>query len=281
MASFPEDPRNAELTLLIARQEYRDGNVQSAMNSYRDFLNTFQEDPKRPEVLIELASIEGQEGLNAEAYNDLNTFLREFPGRPEEAQAFLDQIDYATKLGRIPEMMALYDSFRNSYPNHNQFRNSYLNETRALITVGDTPMALEVLEEGVVRSPGIDDDPQVQELLLSLYLDEGRIEDWAGASEEYLRRDPNPQQHLNQRFAKYSQVAQVYQELGRTTDAQRNFDLAMENKPPDASGEALYTIAGGYKRMGLDDSYRSVLEVMRNLNDPLWQRIANQELAQG
>jgi tetratricopeptide (TPR) repeat protein len=178
-------------------------------------------------------------------------------------------------------MMALYNIFHDAFPNHAQFANSYVAEARTLLTVGDTPMALSVLEEGVVRAPGLDDDPQVQELLLSLYLEEGRIEDWAGASEDYLRREPNPQNNLAQRFMRYSQVAQVYQELGRTTDAERNFDLAMENKPPDASGEALYAIAGGYKRMGLNDSYRQVLEVMRDLNDPLWQRIANQELAQG
>jgi tetratricopeptide (TPR) repeat protein len=115
---------------------------------------------------------------------------------------------------------------------------------------------------------------------LSLYLDEERVEDWAGASEEYLRRDPNPQANLAERFSKYSQIAQVYQELGRTSDAQRNYDLAMANKPPDATGESLYAIAGGYRRMGLNDSYKSVLEEMTKLSDPLWQRVANQELAQ-
>jgi TolA-binding protein len=281
LESYPEDPRAPELTLLMARQEYKDNRVPDALARYRSYLDGYPEDPARADVLLEIASLEGSAGMPEAAYADLETFRREFPNRPEEPQAILDEIGYATALGRIPEMTTLYDLFRSAYPNHPQVPDSFLSETRSLLAAGDGAQALSVLEDGVVRVPGIDDDSSVQDLLLSLYLDQGRVEDWAGATEEYLRRDPNPQTRLADRFQKYSQVAQVYQELGRQTDAQRNYDLAMSNKPPDASGEALYAIAGGYKKMGLDDSYRSVLEVMLSLPDPLWQRVASQELGQG
>jgi tetratricopeptide (TPR) repeat protein len=73
-------------------------------------------------------------------------------------------------------------------------------------------------------------------------------------------------------------VGQVYQELGRQQDARRNFDLALANRPTDASGESLYTIAGAYKKMGLEDQYKSVLQIIAALPDPLWQNVANQEL---
>jgi tetratricopeptide (TPR) repeat protein len=146
------------------------------------------------------------------------------------------------------------------------------------MTGGRNSRALATLERGVVQSPGLDDSKPVQDLLLTLYLDEGRIEDWAGAMEEFLGRDPDPQASLPDRFAKYSQVAQVYQELGRQQDAQRNYDLALANRPGDASGESLYTIADAYRKMGLEGPYRGVLEIMQNLPDPMWQNVANQEL---
>ncbi|MDR2613225.1 MAG: tetratricopeptide repeat protein [Deltaproteobacteria bacterium] len=281
LENYPSDPRAPELVLLSARQDYREGDTGGALERYRRYLDGYPEHPERPLVLLEAAAIEGSLGINDQAYNDLETFRREFPGRPEEAQATLDEISHARALGRVPEAVALYDIFRESFPNHPRFSQSFLDETRMLLENGDPSAALAILEDGVVRSPGIDDTRDVQELLLSLYLGQNRIEDWAGAQEEFLRRDPDPQARLAERFERYSQVGQVYQELGRATDAQRNLDLAMANKPPEASGEALYTIAGGYKRMGLTDSYRQVLQVMSELPDPLWQRVAEQELAQG
>jgi TolA-binding protein len=279
--SYPNDPRSGDLTLLAARQELKTGDPQEALNGYREYLDSFPVHPERPEVLLEMAAIEGSMGLNAHAYDDLETFRREFSGRPEEAQVTLDEIGYARALGRIPDAVALYDIFRSDFPAHPQFRQTFLDETSMLMGEGLEAEALGVLEDGVVRSPGIDDAPEVQELLLSLYLNQNRVEDWAGAQEEFLGRDQNPGEHLAERFTRYAQVAKVYQELDRAADAQRNFDQAMANKPPDASGEDLYAIAGGYRRMGLNDSYRSVLQVMSQLSDPLWQRVANQELAQG
>jgi hypothetical protein len=52
----------------------------------------------------------------------------------------------------------------------------------------------------------------------------------------------------------------------------------MANRPADASGESLYTIADAYRRMGLEQPYRNVLEIMQGLSDPMWQNVANQEL---
>ncbi|MDR3152788.1 MAG: tetratricopeptide repeat protein [Deltaproteobacteria bacterium] len=280
MESFPDDPRNPELTLLAARQEYKDNLTQASLDHYRKYLEAYPQDKDRGEVLLEVAAIEGSLGQNEMAYNDLETFRREFTGHPEEAQATLDEIGYARAMGRVNEATVLYDVFREAFPSHPMFRQSFLDETAMLLESGRNGDALAILEDGIVRSPGMDDDKRVQDLLLSLYLNQNRVEDWAGAQEEFLRRDQNPQASLEDRFSRYTRVAQVYQELDRAGDAQRNFDLAMANKPPDAPGDALYTIAGGYKRMGLDDSYRQVLEVMSQLQDPLWQRVARQELAQ-
>jgi TolA-binding protein len=281
LESYPSDPRASDLTLLAARQQYRSGDAQGALVLYRDYLDNFPVHPDRPQVLMEVAAIEGSMDIPAMAYNDLETFRREFSGRPEEAQVTLDEIGYARSMDRIQDAAILYDIFRQDFPSHPMFRQSFLDETRMLMDAGLNSDALAILEDGVVRSPGIDNSPDVQELLLSLYLSQNRVEDWAGAQEEFLRREQNPAEHLKDRFARYMQIAQVYQELDRAADAQRNFDQAMANKPPDASGEDLYAIAGGYKRMGLNDSYRSVLQVMSELPDPLWQRVASQELAQG
>ncbi|MDR2200163.1 MAG: tetratricopeptide repeat protein [Deltaproteobacteria bacterium] len=279
--SYPDDPRTPDVELLRARLEYKEDMPEASLGHYREFLDRYPEHPSRPEVLLEVAAIEGGRGDYDRAFNDLEIFRREFPGRPEEPGAILDQIGYASALNRIDEAVSLYDIFRENFRNHPRYSQSFLDETRMLLARNRTGEAVDVLEDGIVNVPGLDDDPDVENLLLGLYLDEGRIEDWAGASEEYLRRDPNPSANLAERFRRYSQVAQVYQELGRAADAERNYDLALRNKPPDASGEALYTIAGGYKKMGQMESYRAVLEVMKSLPDPVWQKVADQELRQG
>jgi tetratricopeptide (TPR) repeat protein len=215
---------------------------------------------------------------NPQAYNDLAAFRRDYPGRPEEPDVLLDQVNLAKVMGRIDDVGALYDIFRANYPTHPQFAESYLDQTRTEMAAGRRPQALATLERGIVANEGLDNSKPVQDLILGLYLDEGRIEDWAGAMEEFLGRIPNGEGDLADRFAKYIQVAQVYQELGRQQDAQRNFDLAMVNRPAEPSGESLYTIAGAYKKMGLEEQYRNVLQIIATLPDPLWQNVATQEL---
>ena len=315
LALYPDDPRIPELTLLTARREVKDGQIEPGVAHYRDYLQRFPERPDRPQVLLELAAMESAMGLPGAAFDDLEDFRDNFAGRPEEAQATLDQIELAKRLNRPNDAFRLYNAFRSRFPQHPQFAQSFLDEIAMAADIGrvddasalyeqfrqrlpDNPyfpqsfidqarmemaagrrsQALATLESGVVQSPGLDNAKPVQDLLLNLYLDEGRIEDWAGAMEEYLGRDPNPQASLPDRFAKYSQIAQVYQELGRQQDAQRNFDLALANRPADATGESLYTIADAYRRMGLEGPYRNVLEIMQGLPDPMWQNVANQEL---
>ena len=229
--------------------------------------------------MLELAALEGAMGREADAFDDLAAFRSSYPGRPEELQALIDQIALAARLGRVDDAGALYDVFREEFPDHPDFARSFLDQTRLEMAAGRRGQAIATLERGIVDSPGLDNSKPVQDLLLGLYLDEGRIEDWAGAVEEFIGRDQNPQANLPDRFAKYSQVAQVYQELGRQRDAQRNFDLAMANRPPQVTGESLYTIAGAYRRMGLENQYRDVLQIMQGLPDPMWQNVANQELS--
>jgi tetratricopeptide (TPR) repeat protein len=312
---YPQDQRIPELTLLTARREIKEGMIDPAVEHYRQYLDRFPERSDRPQVLLELAAMESSYGLPGAAFDDLERFRRDFAGRPEEPQATIDQINLARSLNRPNDAFRLYGVFRSRFPNHEYFAQSFLDEialcvslnriddasalygmfrqalpdnpyfpqsfldqTRMEMAAGRPSRALATLESGIVQNPGLDDSKPVQDLLLSLYIDEGRVEDWAGAMEEFLGRDPNPQANLTDRFAKYSQVAQVYQELGRQQDAQRNFDLAMANRPADASGESLYTIADAYRRMGLEQPYRNVLEIMQGLSDPMWQNVANQEL---
>jgi tetratricopeptide (TPR) repeat protein len=275
---YPEDERIPELTLLLARREKKESQFNQAIEHYRNYLDNYPSRSDRPQVILELAAFEKERGLNLEAYNDLTSFRNEYPNRPEQPQVLLDQANLAAALGRIDDMANLYDIFRSEYPSHQEFSNTFLEQTRFEMAYGRNAAALATLERGIINSPDLDNNKQVQDLLLNLYLDEGRVEDWAGAMEEFLGRDTNPEANLSDRYAKYSQVAQVYQELGRTQDAQKNFDLALANRPSDASGESLYTIASAYKMMGLDEQYKSVLQIIQTLPDPLWQNVANQEL---
>jgi tetratricopeptide (TPR) repeat protein len=276
---YPDDPRTPELTLFTARRDMREGFNQEGLNRYREYVDNYPDRSDRPEVMLEMAAIETDLGADAQAYNDLAAFRRDYPGRPEEPQVLLDQVNIDKVLGRVDDVGALYDIFRANYPTHPQFAESYLDQTRTEMAAGRRGQALNTLERGIVANDGLDNSKDVQDLILGLYLDEGRIEDWAGAMEEFLGRTANGEGDLSDKFAKYVQVAQVYQELGRAQDAQRNYDLAMANRPSDPSGESLYSIAGAYKKMGLETQYRNVLEIIAALPDPLWQNVANQELS--
>jgi tetratricopeptide (TPR) repeat protein len=276
---YPNDERIPDLTLLTARMEIRQGQNQAALDHYQEFIDNYPQRQDRPEVILELASIESDLGLNQQAFDDLANYRRDYPDTPQEAQILMDQINLAKNMNRVDEVANLYDIYRSKFTANPQFGQTFLEQTRFEMASGRNGQALSTLERGIVADPGLDDTKPVQDLLLSLYLEEGRVEDWAGAMEEFLSREQNGQGDLSDRFAKYLQVAQVYQELGRSQDAQRNYDLALANRPAEVSGESLYTIAGAYRRMGLQDQYRSVLEIISSLPDPLWQNVANQELS--
>jgi tetratricopeptide (TPR) repeat protein len=279
LTQFPDDPRVPELTLLTARRDIREGNSQEAFDLYHQYINNYPDRSDRGEVILETSAIEADLGQSAQAFNDLSTYRRDYPGSPQESQVLLDQVNLAKVMGRVDDVGALYDIFRASYPTDPYFAESYLDQTRVEMAAGRIGQAINTLERGIVANEGLDNSRPVQDLILSLYLDDGRVEDWAGAMEEFLGRVPNGRGDLNDRFAKYIQVAQVYQQLGRQQDAQRNFDLAMANRPTEASGESLYSIAGAYKQMGLEEQYRNVLRIIAELPDPLWQNVANQELS--
>jgi tetratricopeptide (TPR) repeat protein len=281
LEKFPKDPRAPDILLLQARMELKEKRDNQALAHYHEFINTYLERPDRPEVILEVANIERGKGLNQEAFNDLLRFRQDYPGHPNEPAIILDQVDLATNLGQIENIVALYSIFRDLYPRHAMVTQSYLDETRQLIAAGRNGQAVSILEEGIVKTPDLDKNRQVQDLLLGLYLDEGRAEDWAGALEEFLGREDSNSSNIAERYNKYTQIAQVYQELGRQGDAERNYDLALLNRPPDASGESLFSIAGGYRKIGREDKYRSVLEIISSLPDPLWQNVANQELNRG
>jgi TolA-binding protein len=281
LEKYPNDPRAADLLLLQARLELKENRNDPALAHYHEFINTYPERADRPDVILEMVDIERSLGLNQEAFNDLYRFRRDYPGHPNEPQVVLDQVDLAFNMNQIDQAVALYSVFRDNYPRHQKITQTYLDETRQLIAAGRTGQAVGILEEGILKTPDLDRNKQVQDLLLGLYLDEGRAEDWAGALEEFLGREAATPGNLADRFNKYTQIAQVYQELGRQADAERNYDLAIANRPPDASGESLFAIAGGYKKMGRDERYRSTLEIISALPDPLWQNVANQELNRG
>jgi tetratricopeptide (TPR) repeat protein len=276
---YPNDERIPELTLLTARMELRDGQNQAGIDHYHRFIDNYPQRQDRPDVMLELAAIETNLGLNPQAFEDLANYRREYPDSPQEATVLMDQVNLAKVMGRVDDVGNLYDIYRSKFTENPQFGETFLDQTRVEMAAGRNGQALATLERGIVADEGLDNSKPVQDLLLNLYLEEGQVEDWAGAMEEFLGRGQNGQGDLNDRFSKYLQVAQVYQELGRSPDAQKNYELALANRPPEVSGESLYTIAGAYKRMGMTDQYKSVLQLIAALPDPIWQNVANQELS--
>ena len=277
-STFPDDPRNPDLLLVQARQELKLGREQNALEHYNQLINQYPSSPLAPDAYLETAAAEAKLGRPQEAWNHLDRYRSLFPDHSGRAQAMLAQANLGRELGRLDEAINLYRLFRENYPYSDEAPATCLAQARLEIAAGRAPDAANTLEAGVLATPQLDSDPQVQALLTDLYLESGRIEDWAAIVEKNLNRGINPQASPEDRFLKYSQLAQVYQELGRTEDAERNYDSALVNRPPTASAESIYAVATAYKKMMRPEKYAATLALVRDAGDPFWQKIAEEEL---
>jgi len=276
--TFPEDGRNPDLLLLQARRELKSGLGSEALIHYREFLVRFGQDERLPDIYLETAAAEIGLNLRAEAWDRLNRYLAAFPAHPGRPQALLDAVELGRQLGRLPESAELLENYRRDYPASASTPATFLAEARLRLAAGDQAGALSTLENGVMSQPALDHDPQVQALLIELYLEEGRVEDWAAQVEKNLDR-AGVRLTPSDRFQKYYQLAQVYQELGRNPDVERNLDSALANRDTGVSAENLYAVAQGYKRLLRPDKYRATLFLIQEADDPFWQKIAAEELA--
>ena len=277
--NFPEDPRVPGLLLVQARQEVKLGKIDDALNHYREIIEQHPGSSLTPDVYLELAAAEIRAGLRLPAWERLDRYRNLFPNHPGRPKALLDQAELGRQMGRPDEAAELYRVFRRDYPDSPQAPSTFLAQARLQIAAGDSEGAIAALEEGLLTSPPLDADANVQALLTDLYLETGRVEDWAAIVERNLDRAENPRADLEGRFLKYNQLGQVYQELGRPADAERNFDKALENRPPSVSPETLYALATSYKNMLRPEKYVDTLRLVLNSGDPFWQRIAEEELA--
>ncbi len=277
--AYPEDPRDPTLLLIMARQEMKMDRGLEAIAHYQEFLDLYPNNELTPDVYLETAAAESQLNLLLLAWEHLDRYrniYRNHSGRPK---ALLDQVELGRRLGRLDEAINLYRIFRNDYPDLPQVPLTFLAQARMEIAAGRPESAIATLEEGVLKFPLLDTDPDVQALLTDLYLETGRVEDWAAIVERNLNRTEKTPANLQDRFLKFNQLAQVYQELGRVAEAERNFDAALDSLPPGASPEAVYAIATSYKNMLRPEKYAATLRILAGGTDPLWQGIANQELA--
>jgi len=275
--TFPEDRRNADLLLIQARRELKSGLGAEALDHYRQFLAQYLKDDRLADVYLETAAAEVSLNQRAEAWERLNSYITAFPAHPGRAQAIMDAVDLGRSLGRLPETVGLLELFRRDYPNSPAASPTFLAEARLKLAIGDQAGAVTTLENGVLSRTELDNDPQVQALLTELYLEEGRVEDWAALVEKNLNRAGGGPAD---RFQKYYQLAQVYQELGRNPDVERNLDSALANRT-GVSAENLYAVAQSYKRLLRPEKYRATLLLVREAQDPFWQKVAADELAAG
>ncbi len=277
--TFPDDSRTPDLLLIQARQEMKESLYDEALGHYQELLDKHPQNGLTPGAYLEVAAAENRLGRLPEAFNHLDEFQKLYPTYDSRPKAILDQAEIGSQLGRYDEAIALYELFRKDYEKAPEFPATFLTQARLEIAAGRPQAALDVLEEGLLTSPQLDNDPDVQALLTDLYLEVGRIEDWASLVERNLGRDPNPQADLAGRFLKFNQLAQVRLELGQTAEAERDFDAAIANRPPGVSPETLYAIAGSYKRLSRPDKYANTLALVRDAGDSFWQKIASDELA--
>jgi tetratricopeptide (TPR) repeat protein len=276
--TFPEDERNADLLLIQARRELTSGLGDEALGHYQQFLDAYGKDRRQADVYLEAAAAEISLNQRAAAWERLNRYIPLFPAHSGRPQAILDAVDLGRQQGHLSEAVGLLELFRRDYPDASQAPGTFLAEARLKLSVGDQAGAVTTLENGALSRPELDRDPQLQTLLTELYLEEGRVEDWAALVERNLdraERGTSP----SDRFQKYYQLAQVYQELGRNPDVERNLDSALANRDSGVSAENLYAVAQGYKRLLRQEKYRAALLLVRETGDPFWQQVATEELA--
>jgi tetratricopeptide (TPR) repeat protein len=278
--TFPEDGRNADLLLIQARRELKSGLGEEALSHYQEFLERYVKDKRLADVYLETAAAEASLNQPAAAWDRLNHYITAFPAHPGRHQAILDAVDLGRRLGRLPEAVGLLEIFRRDYPDSPSASATFLAEARMRLASDDQAGAVTTLEKGVLSRPELESDPQVQSLLTELYLEEGRVEDWAALVERNLNRAVGGSTPSD-RFQKYYQLAQVYQELGRNLDVERNLDSALANRDAGVTAEKLYAVAQGYKRLLRSEKYRATLLLVRETNDPFWQKVAADELAAG
>ncbi len=278
-AQYPNDPRTPEILLIQARQEMKSGREADALNHFRNFITQYPASERTPDIYLEAAGAALAANMPDPAWDLLERFRTLYPTHPERAKAILDQAELGQSLGRPADAIALYELFRQDYPAAPQVPDTFLTQARLEIADSNRVAATETLEEGILTNPVLDTDPQVQALLTDLYLELGRVEDWANLVERNLDRDPNPEDSREDRFLKYNQLAQVNQKLGRMLEAERNYDSALANRPSKVAAETLYAIAGAYRDMLRPEKYASTLALVRDAGDPFWQKIATDELS--
>lgn len=276
---FPDDPRTPDLLLIQARQEMKSGRPNEALDHYRQFIDHHPDHVQTPDVYLETAAAEIKLGRRQEAWDRLDRYRRLFPHHSGRPQALLDQAGLGRELGRHNEAAELYKIFRDDYPQSAQAASTFLPQARLEVAAGRPEAAARTLESGLAAYPALAGDEQVSALLADIYLDTGQVESWAATVEGALNRESGPKSDPADRFLKYNQLAQVYLELGRNEAAERNFDAAVANRPPDASPEALYAIAGAYKRLLRPEKYAQTLTLIRDSGDEFWKKIAEGELA--
>lgn len=275
--TYPSDTRTPELLLLQARQEMKLERVPVALNHYKEFINQYPGHALTPEVYLELATAEAQSGQELEAWNRLVRYNRLFPRHSGRAQALLEQVELGKTLDRPAEAAELYEVFRRNYPEATQAQGTYLEQARLEVASGNNLKAIDTLSEGILAWPALEDDQEVQSLLADLYLETGQVEKWGTLIEKNLKR--GPKDNLPDRFMKFHKLAQIHDQLGQPSDAERNLDSALDNRPPNTSPETLYSIAGTYKKLLRTEKYTSTLALVRDSGDPFWQKIAEEDLA--
>ena len=274
---YPNDPRTPELLLLLARQEMKMNLKPAAINHYREFIRKYPANPRTADVYLEAAAAETALGRKQEGWELLDRFRVLFPQHSGRADALLEQARMGAELGHNAESIKLFNIFRNDYPDSPKVVSTYLPQARLEIANSNPLGAIAILESGVLARPELDENKDVQALLTDLYLETGQVEEWAGIVEKNLGR--SDRSNLPELFMQYQKLAQVYDQLGQIEAAERNFDSALANRPPDATPETIYDIAGAYKKFLRTDKYISTLKLVRDLGDPFWQQIAQDELA--
>jgi len=276
---FPNDPRLPDLLLIQARQELKVGRQDQALAHYQEILDKYPRHPRTPDVYLELAATETRLNRRFPAWEHLETFNTSFGSHPARPKALLDQVELGRQLGRLDEAVELYRTFRRDYPDDPQVPPTYLAQARLEISAGRPQAAIGTLEAGVLAYPALDNDANVQALLTDLYLEDGQVENWAAIVERNLDRGGNSPANAADRFLKYNQLGQVYQELGRLPEAERNYDKALRSRSPATSAETLYAVANAFKKMGRTEKRIEVLSIIASSGDEFWRRVAAEELA--
>jgi tetratricopeptide (TPR) repeat protein len=182
------------------------------------------------------------------------------------------------RMGKNLEAAETLETFLKTFPQHEKLPQALVDLGRVERILGETDRAIRHLNLALTRDPTLDADGRIQGMLGELYLKKEQF-DLAVTSMQSslasLQAQPEAKADV---FLTYSRLGQAYTNLGRDREALGALNSALDFMPENPFPETLYLISDAFRRLGRQDKYLELLDLLAKSPDAFWRRVAEQKL---